>query len=190
MKKEIVYQVRVKADESADNVVTALTHAVWTALRQMDDARAPDPHRWAGLYKGYQDVFKKRLLFYKGCGSQPECVCSAAVYGGENASGPTYLLSLRGGLMDFVQALGTLAWRRFRAGVGRGSPVGRNLRDRFQGALHRALIPYLFYNEACSHCHVRNEAPERRIWGSEMKKEMRGRAGDALASGPETGSPL
>jgi hypothetical protein len=155
---EWVYQVRVAAEETLEDVVTALTHAVWTALQQVRDFRGPAPSRWANLHGDYSKVFSRRLRYEPGCGSQPECRYSTGVYGGRTdrtPSGPIFILTLRGGLLRFVEGLSALACRRYRNGGGRAELLSRGCKDRIQGALHRALAPYLYFNEGCSHCPTR-----------------------------------
>ena len=159
MSREMAYQVRMAAEEPPEDVVTVLSRSVWTALRQVKALRNPDPRRWPDLRRDFSDVFKNRLRFYKGCGTQLECRYSLGIYGGrpdgQTPSGPTFILLLRGGLLRFVEGLSALACRRFRRGSGRELLPSRACREQIQGAVHRALAPYLYYNEGCFHCRVR-----------------------------------
>jgi hypothetical protein len=165
---ELIYQIRTGEGRSPDDVVTELVQAAWRALVESSSPKVPDPHRWPDLYEDFQAVFKRRLLFYKGCGTLHECRFSSALVDARPAdlppAGPTYILILKGGLLQLVEGLAGLAWRRFRAGFPRSDPRRRELRENFRGVLLRALAPLLYYNESCSTCRIRSTAPERRIW--------------------------
>jgi hypothetical protein len=161
----VIYQLRVLPGQTLDDVVTELTQAVWNAL---EEGRL-DPHRWPGLYEDFKNVFKKRIFFHEGCGGEPECRFSLKVYAKgtelqQRPGGPIYLLIVKRGLLEFVPGLADLAWRRLRSGLGSSASQRRKMRQRFQDALHRALIGRLFYNEACVSCRAREGAPERRLW--------------------------
>lgn len=160
----LIYQIRVEGNRSPSDVVSALTHAAWQALAAAGGARL-DPHRWTDLYAILQEVFRKRLLLYEGCGRLQKCRFSQAVYaagaGRGLPSGTVYILTLQGGLVRFVEGLADLAWRRFRKDLGNGKKGGRAA---LVEALHGAMSRYLFYNEACRECHMRAYLPERRIW--------------------------
>lgn len=167
-RNELIYQIRTGQGKSPEDIVTELTQAVWRALTETRGLGNPDPHRWPALYSDFLAAFQKRLMFYAGCGTGHECRFSLNVYapcGEAPPAGPTYILLLKGGLIRFVNGLADMAWRRFRAEAG-STVRRRGVRDRLQGALHRALSPYLYYNEGCSACRTRSGRPEHQIWRS------------------------
>ncbi len=178
MNNDMIYQIRVPAGESPEDVVTALTQAAWTALPQLKSLRGADPHYWPRLHRDFLEVFKGRLLSHKECGTLHECRYSIGMYGGalEGAipSGFTYILTLRGGLLRFVEGLSALVCRRFKESPRREKSFRRKEMGLIQGALHRALAPYLYYNEGCFRCLVRTERPERRIWSSRGEAPVEG----------------
>lgn len=162
-RREMIYQVRVPADASPEDVVTVLTQAAWHSLEE-----GQDPHRWPALHRDFLNVFKSRLRYYPGCGALHTCRGTKDVYkpglpAGE-AHGPTYILILRGGLLSYVEALAALVHRRFRGAFPPADPRRRAIRNRVEGALHRALSGLLFFNEDCTDCRLLAGREERRIW--------------------------
>src|SRR5262249_41172483 len=74
------------------------------------------------------------------------------------------LLAVRGGLDRFMDALASLAYRRFRGGLDVTDGGRRSLKGRLRESLRRVLGDHLYYNEACLSSGALLARPERRIW--------------------------
>jgi hypothetical protein len=153
----MVYQVRVRPGGTPEDMVRALSRAVWEALRQLEPVRAPEPRLWRRMHRDFLKVFRARTRSFSDCGSLPVCRYSIGVYGERSPAVAPFILALRGGLVDFVQGLSTLVLRRLAREEGWKKSWSGKVRDRLTGAVHRALTPYLYYNDACSRCPARGE---------------------------------
>jgi hypothetical protein len=170
IRSDMIYQIRIDAEKSPDDIVTQLTHALWTALSECRAVGKLDPHLWSSLYDDILRLFRHRMSYYQGCGAEHECRFSKPLENPDAAlappQGPTYILVLKGGLLRFADAVADLAWRRLRNEIDRPEPRGQNLRRRLSETFHRALTAHLYYNEHCSECRVRGGPAERRFWNA------------------------
>lgn len=171
----MIYQIRLRAARPSDDVMVQLTQAIWRVLEAAVGPKHLDPQRWPDLFIDISKIFKNRLTYFEGCGHQEECRTSVGVYDLRFErglhEGPIYLLTLRGGLLRFVEGLASLAWRRFGDSRKVSKARRQNERARLQDVIHRALTPYVFYNEACSTCHVRQTADETRRRSKTLDKD-------------------
>jgi hypothetical protein len=158
---KFVYQIRTGRDKSPSEIMMELTRAVWMTLIETAGLSDLDARDSAGLYSVLLKIFQKRCVLYEDCGTLEQCASSINIYKSypDDAKGGIYILILRGGLLRFVQSLADLVCRRFHANLWPSGRRRKAFRDRLQGALHRALSSYLYYNKACLTCPARMERP-------------------------------
>lgn len=153
MNREMVYQARVTQPSSLGEVAGILAGAALGGLQGMKEFRGPNNK--AALERLRRDlsrVFERRLSTHAGCAACGGCRGAIGVYGGRPEGAPEhiYLLSLQGGLIRFVERLAALACRRFKIPARHEKTIGS-----CQGVLHRALAPYLYFNDECIQCLLR-----------------------------------
>lgn len=165
-----VYQVRLEADKKPADIVSEITHAVWNSLLRDEELKSRDPHRWPSLYKNFQDVFKKRLVRYDGCGEYAQCAaCLHGVWSCRPAEkgrveGVYYTLETKGTMENLIGILSILAYRRYRDICDLKPSESRRFKDRVAKVIRQSLADYVYFNDLCSICPVRRGYPDRRIW--------------------------
>jgi len=168
-KPTFIYQIRTTWFEDPYDLVGHLTHAVWNALTSDEDLRTLDPHRWPGLYMAFRNAFRGRLVSYKDCGDIPVCAGTLPAYAEQPVNAAArrpriYVLELRKELKYFINGLADIVIRRLRDAFPKEKELRRYTELKVRVALRNTLSPYLYVNEACQNCAVRQRPADRRLW--------------------------
>lgn len=160
----VTYQVRVGRGVQPPDIVDDLTHRVWSALNAGSDPI--DPHRWPGLHRMFQDVFRKRMFFYEDCGHLEECRRGAAPPRPVKRWPETiYILHVPHDMEKFQHALAALAYRRFRETLPVLPAENREARlKQMKEAVEGVLSDFVCYSKNCQNCRALCGFADRRIW--------------------------